>query len=276
MDSMMLSVAPHIPVLYHAVIENAAIRSGELWVDCTLGRGGHCEALLEAGAFVIGFDKDPEAITYSRQRLSRFGDRFQAVSTDFKQIKSTLNSMNVQSVDGILADLGVSSPQLDQARRGFSFKSSGPVDMRMNPAQEISATELIQNSSVSELAGILRRYGEEPFAGPIARSMKKWSEEGGGDTISLAQVVESAIPSKVRRKIKKHPATRTFQALRIKVNDELGALELLLRDAPSLLKYRGRLLIISFHSLEDRCVKQAYRALSMSPYSPRRGLPPPP
>lgn len=271
------SSAPHTPVLYDEVIDQAEVRAGELWVDCTLGRGGHCEALLRAGARVIGLDKDPKALDYCRARLACFGESFEAVRADFRSLSEVLTARDVSAVDGILADLGVSSPQLDEASRGFSFLSSGPVDMRMDPEQGEPASTWIERLSEEELTGVLRRYGEEPLARPLARAIKRWSSLGGGDTLSLAKAIEEATPAKVRyRNPKKHPATRSFQALRIFVNDELGALEALLEQAPEALAPGGRLLLISFHSLEDRALKLRFKALSEPARPPRRGLPPPP
>ena len=271
------SSAPHLPVLYHEVIKHAEVCEGELWVDCTLGRGGHSEGLLRAGAHVIGLDKDPSALAYCQERLSCFGGAFEAVRADFRSVSEVLNARGIQAVDGILADLGVSSPQLDVAARGFSFMSSGPVDMRMDPDHGEPASAWIERLSEGELVSVLRRYGEEPLARPLSRAMKRWCEAGGGDTLSLARALEEATPAKLRyRNPKKHPATRSFQALRILVNDELGALESLLTQAPELLSSGGRLLFISFHSLEDRALKQAFKALSEPPKPPRRGLPLPP
>lgn len=271
------SLIPHIPVLYKEVIEHAQVREGELWVDCTLGRGGHCEGLLRAGARVIGLDKDPSALLYCQHRLVSYQERFEAVRADFRSIADVLHERGIGAVDGILADLGVSSPQLDQAERGFSFLASGPVDMRMDPERGLPAEQWIEQLSEAELITILRRYGEEPLAKPFARVMKRWSEQGGGDTLSLARSIEDATPAKIRyRNPKKHPATRVFQALRIFVNDELGALEELLNRAPHCLKPGGRLLLISFHSLEDRALKQRFKVLSEPAKPPRRGLPLPP
>jgi 16S rRNA (cytosine1402-N4)-methyltransferase len=268
--------SPHTPVLYREVIENAAASAGELWVDCTLGRGGHAEGLLEAGVRLIGFDRDPDALSYCARRLERFGDRFTPVHADFRELSARLSALGVSAVDGVLADLGVSSPQLDEAARGFSFSASGPVDMRMDPTAGPSAADLIATLDEPALARALHEYGEEPLARPIARALKAWWAAGGGDTLSLAAAVEAATPARVRYQLKKHPATRTFQALRILVNDELGALEELISAAPPLLAPGGRLLVISFHSLEDRALKVAFRALSEPPQPPRRGLPPPP
>jgi 16S rRNA (cytosine1402-N4)-methyltransferase len=263
---------PHIPVLRESILHHAQVQAGDVWIDCTLGRGGHSEDLLRAGARVIAFDKDSQALDYSRQRLSHF-NTFTSIASDFRYIKEQLTLQGIDKVQGILADLGVSSPQLDQAERGFSWMQSGPVDMRMNPDAGESALELIERLEVPQLAHIIKRYGEEPAAFMIAKKIKLWSQQGGGDTRSLADCIAQALPARRRKKLKKNPATLTFQALRIAVNDELGALEDLLEDAPHLLSPEGRLLLISFHSLEDRMVKHRFRQLSEMPQPPRRGLP---
>ena len=270
--------ALHIPVLYHEVCAQAQIQPGEVWIDCTLGRGGHCLGLLERGARVIAMDRDQQALTESQPRLASYLDNAQLtlVHRDFRDLSSVLAEHNLEGVDGMIADLGVSSPQLDEADRGFSFRQSGPLDMRMDRSQGVSAAEWIADREIAEIYNVLRRYGEEPRARQLAPLIKSWSDEGGGDTLSLAQHIEAATPMKVRRKLKKHPATRVFQAIRIAVNDELGALEALLECAPAHLNLHGRLLLISFHSLEDRLIKHTFRALSEPPRPPRRGLPPPP
>lgn len=270
--------ASHTPVLYHEVMERARVIEGELWVDCTLGRGGHCLGLLERGARVIAFDQDAQAIAESHERLAEHLERGQLtiVHRNFRELPNALSRLGLERVDGILADLGVSSPQLDEAERGFSFRQHGPLDMRMDQSRGVNAAEWIAEHDERTLCDVLRRYGEEPNARRLASVIKAWSIEGGEDTLSLARTIESATPMKVRRQLKKHPATRAFQALRIAVNDELGALETLLEVAPSALRLDGRLLLISFHSLEDRLIKRAFRALSEPPRPPRRGLPPPP
>ncbi len=269
---------PHIPVLYQTVLTHATVSEGELWIDCTLGRGGHCQGLLERGARVIGLDRDEQALAETQERLQPYirSGHLTLLHQNFRQLKEILSTHQLEGVSGIIADLGVSSPQLDQAERGFSFMASGPLDMRMDRSQGLSALEWIIANEYQHIARILRQYGEEPRAQQLAREIKAWSEEGLTDTLSLARRIESATPMKLRRKLKKHPATRVFQALRIAVNDELGALEQLLEEGPSCLELHGRLLLISFHSLEDRLIKQRFRALSEPPPPPRRGLPPPP
>ena len=266
----------HIPVLLREVLELGAPKPGELWVDCTLGRGGHSEALLAAGVELIAVDQDPAALNAARERLSPYRERLRLIAGNFRALPELLAEAGVERVDGILADLGVSSPQLDEAARGFSFLRAGPVDMRMNPLAGESAAEWLERCTFEELRRALQRDGEEPFAGPVARAIKRWSDEGGGDTCSLAAAIEAALPARERRKRKHHPATRSFQAIRIQVNDELGALTDLLDALPLLLREGGRALLITFHSLEDRIVKSHIRRLSEPPQAPRRGLPPPP
>lgn len=268
----------HVPVLPDGVRTCAQVRPGEVWVDCTLGFGGHARGLLEDGARVYGVDRDPEARAQAAERLAEFADRLTILAGDFRHLARLLAEAGVGQVDGVLADIGVSSWQLDRPERGFSFGHAGPVDMRMDPTQGVTAEALIRERSVPELAHILRTYGEERFAGPIARALRAWAEgEGPHDTVSLAAAVVAALPRKEAATRKRHPATRTFQALRIAVNDELGALTDLLAAIPAVLAPGGRALIISFHSLEDRLVKQTFAewAGRRGAPSPRRGLPPP-
>jgi 16S rRNA (cytosine1402-N4)-methyltransferase len=236
---------------------------GKLLLDGTLGGGGHSLLLLEKGARVIGIDKDPRALAAARARLARFGEAFRAVRADFRDAKNVLDALGLAAVDGALVDLGVSSPQLDQAERGFSFSRPGPLDMRMADEGEPLA-DLLRRIDERELARILREYGEEPFARPIARAVKRAVDSGEAlDTAHLAQVVAGAVPRKAWPK-KIHPATRTFQALRIAVNDELGALAQWLESLPAILAPGGRAAAISFHSLEDRMVKEKFRALTQA------------
>jgi len=215
--------------------------------------------LLEAGASVVGIDRDADARANAHAALSHYGERVKIIAGNFGDLTGLLESVGLTAVDGILADMGVSSFQLDTADRGFSFRRAGPVDMRMDPSTGETARSLIERLPTRELAQILRRFGEEPFAGPIAKAMQRWAaEDGPHDTVTLANVVASAMPHRVRTKLKHHPATKSFQALRIAVNDELGALENLLDAIPDCLLPGGRALIISFHSLEDRIVKTRF------------------
>jgi len=253
----------HEPVLAREVVEVLRPEPGKLLLDGTLGGGGHSLLLLEQGARVIGIDKDPRAIAAAKARLARFGEAFRAVRADFRDAKNVLDALGLAAVDGALVDLGVSSPQVDAPERGFSFSRPGPLDMRMAAEGETLA-DLLRRIDERELARILREYGEEPFARPVARAVKRALERAEPlDTGRLAEVVAQAIPRKAwPRKI--HPATRTFQALRIAVNDELGALAAWLDGLPALLAPGGRAAAISFHSLEDRMVKEKFRALAQA------------
>ncbi len=253
----------HEPVLPRETLELLRPGAGELFLDGTLGGGGHAALVLERGARVIGLDKDPRAVAAAKARLARFGEAFRAVRADFRDARNVLAALGVKEVDGALVDLGASSPQLDDAGRGFSFSRPGPLDMRMGEEGETLA-ELLRRVDERELARILRKYGEEPFARPIARAVKRAVERDEPlDTARLAEIVAGAIPRRAwPRKI--HPATRTFQALRIAVNDELGALAAWLDGLPSMLRVGGRAAAISFHSLEDRMVKEKFRALAQA------------
>jgi 16S rRNA (cytosine1402-N4)-methyltransferase len=253
----------HEPVLPDEVVAALRPAPGAVVLDGTLGGGGHSERLLLAGARVIGLDKDPRALAAARARLARFGEAFRAVRSDFRDARAVLTALGISEVDGALVDLGVSSPQLDEGERGFSFSRPGPLDMRLGSEGETLA-ELLRRVDERELARLLKEYGEEPFAGPIARAIKKALAGGEPmDTARLAGVVAGAIPRKAWPK-RIHPATRTFQALRIAVNDELGALAAWLDALPGLLRKGGRAAAISFHSLEDRMVKERFRALSQA------------
>jgi 16S rRNA (cytosine1402-N4)-methyltransferase len=251
----------HEPVLAREVVEVLRPEPGKLFLDGTLGGGGHSGLLLEAGARVIALDKDPRALAAASARLARFGEAFRAVRSDFRDAKNVLAALGLAGVDGALVDLGVSSPQLDEAARGFSFSRAGPLDMRMGAEGE-TLEDLLRRIDERELVRILFEYGEESFARPIARAVKAAvAREEKLDTAALAEVVAGAIPRKAWPK-RIHPATRTFQALRIAVNDELGALAAWLDGLPSMLNPGGRAAAISFHSLEDRMVKERFRALT--------------
>ncbi len=251
----------HEPVLAGEVVEILRPAPGALLLDCTVGGGGHSERFLERGALVIGLDLDPRALAAARARLARFGEAFRAVRADFRDARAALDALGIREVDGALADLGVSSPQLDDPGRGFSFQKAGPLDMRMSGEGETLA-QLLSRVDERELASILRRFGEEPFARPIARAVKRAVVSGERlDTARLAEIVAAAIPRRAwPRRI--HPATRTFQALRIAVNDELGSLAAWLESLPVLVRVGGRAAAVSFHSLEDRMVKERFRALT--------------
>jgi len=251
----------HEPVLAQEVVALLLPAPGRGVLDGTLGGGGHAGLLLAAGARVIGLDRDPRALAAASARLARYGEAFSAVRADFRDARNVLSALGLAGVDGALVDLGVSSPQLDDPARGFSFREGGPLDMRMGDQGETLA-ELLGRVDERELARILEQYGEEPFARPVARALKAAAASGEPlDTARLAELVAKAIPRRAwPRRI--HPATRTFQALRIAVNDELGALAAWLEALPAVLNPGGRAAAISFHSLEDRMVKERFRDLT--------------
>jgi 16S rRNA (cytosine1402-N4)-methyltransferase len=254
----------HQPVLLREVVELLAPAPGKVFLDGTVGGGGHAEALLAAGARVIGLDQDPRALEAARSRLEGpYADRFTAEHANFRDAASVLESLGISQVDGALVDLGVSSHQLDDAARGFSFQKPGPLDMRMDPTRGAPLADRIREWDEKDLERILRDLGEERFARPIARRIVSEARRGAlTDTANLAELVASAIPRKAwPRSI--HPATRTFQALRLAVNDELGALAGFLAALPRMIVRGGRAAAIAFHSLEDRMVKQAFAKLSI-------------
>jgi 16S rRNA (cytosine1402-N4)-methyltransferase len=265
---------PHIPVLERAVIETLAVRATGIYVDATVGAGGHSAAILAAapGVRVIACDRDPRALTLARSHLSGTGDSVAFVHGRFGDLAAHLAALGVGPVDGILLDLGVSSMQLDDATRGFSFSRAGPIDMRMDSEDDSTPTalELIRATSSDELASILRNFGEERYSHRIAARLREAAREGRLETTTdLAALVTAVIPEKNRRQQRIHPATRTFQALRIAVNRELAELEQFLEVFPELLAPGGRCAVISFHSLEDRMVKHRFRELAESSSLPR-------
>ena len=250
----------HESVLVGEVLEYLSPRDGEVYCDCTVGGGGHSAAILAAASTrIIGVDRDPAALAASRERL---GERAELIHGELGDIAAILGD---RKVDGFVLDLGVSSPQLDHADRGFSFTREGPLDMRMDPTRGPTALELMQQLDERELAEVLSELGEERYAKKIARMIKEaLGEDRLHTTTDLATVCARAIPMVEQRKSKIHPATRTFQGLRIAVNRELDQLERFLAAFPDLLVPGGRCVIISFHSLEDRLVKNAFRDLAWS------------
>ena len=252
--------AYHRPVLVAEILEAFAPISGRLILDGTLGGGGHSRALLEKGAKIIGLDRDGGAIGYCIQHLVVYdGDTVRFVRANFRDLSSVLTNLKIHKMDGILLDLGVSSAQLDRAERGFSFQKAGPLDMRMDQSAPETAASIVNGASQDELQRMFWLYGEEPAARKVAAAIvKKREEKPFEDTLSLAQLVETVIPKHGPR----HPATRVFQALRMAVNDELGALEEALETAAHCLNPGGRLAVITFHSLEDRIVKNFARETS--------------
>ncbi|MDR7391688.1 MAG: 16S rRNA (cytosine(1402)-N(4))-methyltransferase RsmH [Armatimonadota bacterium] len=250
----------HVPVLVDAVLEWLQPHAGGLYVDATVGAGGHAERILEAcgpDGQLVGIDRDPDALEAAGRRLSRFTGRVRLVSGDFRHLRDVLQEAGVREADGILFDLGVSSLQLERAERGFSFQLPGPLDMRMDPRQPQTAADLVNRLPENQLAELLLRYGEEPFARRIARSIVR--RRPLRTTTDLAEAVQAAVP-RSRWPRRTHVATRTFQALRIATNQELEALEAALAQVPDVLRPGARVVVISFHSLEDRLVKQAFRS----------------
>ena len=252
----------HIPVLLNETLEFLAPERGGIFVDGTLGGGGHAEAVLtrlpQTGR-LIGIDRDWEAVHAAGDRLSSFGDRFTALHGNFFEMKALLSGIGVSEVNGILLDLGVSSHQLDTQERGFSYKTDAPLDMRMDQGARLSAKDIVNTYAESELARIFFAYGEERFSRRIAEKICRAREQYPIETtLQLAQIVREAIPGKYRNE-PQHPARRTFQALRIEVNSELAGLDQAVEQACDLLQKGGRLCIITFHSLEDRIVKQAFK-----------------
>ena len=257
--------APHRPVLLRETIELLAAERGGLFVDCTVGLGGHSEAILQASrdATVLGIDRDHEALELAGKRLAQYGLRFRAVQADFRELTRVLATAKVSQARGILADLGVSSWQLDSPSRGFSFRHDAPLDMRMDAAGGAeTAAELLGRLSEVDIARIIFEYGEERRSRRIARLIVERRERGEpvSTTRDLARLIERAFGPGKKRRI--HPATRTFQALRIAVNQELENLDRFVVEAVDLLEPDGRLAVISFHSLEDRIIKRTLLKLS--------------
>ncbi|HEY0252417.1 MAG TPA: 16S rRNA (cytosine(1402)-N(4))-methyltransferase RsmH [Kofleriaceae bacterium] len=254
----------HESVLVGEVIEYLNPRDGGLYVDGTAGGGGHLSAVLSVpGTRAIGIDRDATARDAAAKRLESFGDRVTILAGRYSEMPQLID----QQVDGILLDIGVSSPQLDRAERGFSFMKEGPLDMRMDPTSGRSAAELIDETDADSLAEIIRELGEERHARKIANAIK---EAKPTTTTELAKIISAQIPMREQRQSTIHPATRTFQALRIAVNQELAELETFLGAFADLLKPGGRCVVISFHSLEDRLVKNAFRDLEWTTSLPER------
>jgi 16S rRNA (cytosine1402-N4)-methyltransferase len=255
----------HVSVLLGESLQFLQLSRGGLFVDCTLGLGGHSEAILKVSddARVLGIDRDRQAIEKAQARLSAYGERFRAVHADYREIKNVLESVEETKVAGVLADLGVSSWQLDAPERGFSFRFDAPLDMRMNAdSDEPTAADLLKTLPEEEIARIIYEYGEERFSRRIARRIAERRAQGEAieTTLQLAELVERAVKTGRHERI--HPATRTFQALRIAVNRELEDLDVFLRDCIDVLKPDGRAVVIAFHSLEDRIVKKVFRQLA--------------
>jgi 16S rRNA (cytosine1402-N4)-methyltransferase len=245
----------HVPVLREEVLEHLAPVAGERMLDCTLGYGGHSESLLERGVEVFGIDRDPAARALAAQRLERFGDALVLHDGTYAGVAEGLLERS-EHFDGVLADLGVSSMQLDEPERGFSIRSDHDLDLRMGDGCKETALDLLDRLSENDLADLLWYYGEERRSRQVAPALKRAREDGMRTGREMAAVIRAAIGGSQRR----HPALRSFQALRIAINDEVGQLERLLAAIPGLLRPGGRAVIITFHSLEDRLVKRAFKA----------------
>jgi 16S rRNA (cytosine1402-N4)-methyltransferase len=262
----------HEPVMTREVLAYLAPERGGVFVDCTVGLGGHAKALLEAGATrVIGFDRDPAALAIANQTLGAWHDRVDLVHSDYRAIEAVLDERRIGRVDGAVADLGMSSYQLEAEGRGFSFQREDPLDMRMDPTTGATAADLLREAGESEIADAIYRYGEERFSRRIARSIVHLRELAPIETTGqLASIVRRAIPRRGFSRI--DPATRTFQALRIWVNRELENLDAFLEAVAGRLQAGARMVVITFHSLEDRVVKHTMRALAQREDAPIRVL----
>lgn len=264
-----MEVSRHIPVMSEEVLLLLVRGTNRTYLDCTVGYSGHAEKILEASGSnsrLIGFDRDEVAIAASREKLARFGGRVLLFHGHFVHLKQHLTLSGISQVDGILFDLGVSSPQLEEPARGFSFQEDGPLDMRMDQSMSGTAAELVNRWPEAQLADTIFQFGEERFSRRIARAIVCARQRHPlATTKELVSVIEGAVPANYRHG-RLHCATRTFQALRIAVNQELDCLEPALRDAVDVLSPGGRLCVISFHSLEDRIVKHTLRTLSSTDY----------
>lgn len=249
----------HESVLLNETIESLNLKDDSIVVDMTLGFAGHSSQILKRikNGYLFAFDQDEEALTYSKEKLSTIGNNFQVIDSNFVYLKDKLKSLGIEKVDAILYDLGVSSPQLDEEYRGFSYRFDAPLDMRMDKDNELTAKLIVNTYSYDKLKQIFKDYGESKFSGSIARNIVKYRETKEIDsTLELVDIIKSSVPYKER--IKKHPAKQIFQALRIEVNDELNVLKKSLDDSLSLLNVNGRIAVITFHSLEDRIVKHKF------------------
>lgn len=264
----------HVTVLKQEAVEGLNIKPNGIYVDCTLGGGGHSEEILKKldKGHLYAFDQDDVALESAKIKLLPYHDRITFIKANFREIEAELAKIGVLSVDGILYDLGVSSPQFDQPERGFSYQHNGPLDMRMNQEQDFSAFDVVNNWTFQEMVRIFFRYGEEKFSKQIARKIEEKRQiEPIHTTEELVEIIKESIPAPARRK-GGHPAKRIFQALRIAVNDELSAFEDSLQQAVKLIGVGGRLSVITFHSLEDRICKTILKEHSELPQLPP-GLP---
>lgn len=257
-------MSKHIPVLLNETIEGLNVKPDGIYVDLTFGRGGHSSEVLKCltSGRLIAFDKDEEAIKTAKEKFAGFSEKFTGIHDDFRNFRQNLDKLKIDKIDGIMADLGVSSPQFDDASRGFSYKEEARLDMRMDQSQKFSAFELVNTYSLNDLTRVFREYGEDKFSYQIARKIvENRAKKPIETTTELVEIIKSAKPQKELAK-KGHPAKQIFQAIRIEVNDELGALKVAVEDALTSLKVGGRACFITFHSLEDRIVKNAFAKVS--------------
>lgn len=253
-------IEKHVSVLLNESISSLNLKENSIIVDATLGYGGHSSSILDRikKGYLFAFDQDSEAIRHSTDRLSKVGANFTIIKSNFVHMKEELNKRGIEKVDGILFDLGVSSPQLDEKDRGFSFHEDAPLDMRMDREQKLTAYDVVNNYSKEELARIFLKYGEDKFSNNIAKKIVEYrTTKKIETTLELVEIIKTAVPMKFR--IDKHPARQIFQAIRIEVNHELDVLEPALNQALDLLNVGGRVSVITFHSLEDRIVKNIFR-----------------
>lgn len=260
----------HKSVLLDECIYNLSLKGDSIIVDCTLGYAGHSSEILKKikNGKLYAFDQDPVAIKASKERLNSVASNYEIIESNFVYLKEELEKRNVTSVDGILFDLGVSSPQLDEAERGFSFHKDARLDMRMNPNQKLSAYEVVNTYCYEDLVHIFYTYGEEKYSASIASAIIK--HRPIETTLELAEIIKMSVPEKYRRE--KHPARKVFQAIRIEVNDELNVLKKAINDALELVNVGGRVCVITFHSLEDKIVKKIFKEVSSIP-TELKGLP---
>lgn len=260
-------MSEHIPVLLNEVIDGLNIREDGTYLDCTLGRAGHSSEILKRlkNGLLIGLDQDIDAIRKSEEVLKSIGGNYKIIKTNFKDLTTVLENSNIPLVDGILMDLGVSSPQFDEKERGFSYREDGPLDMRMDKEKNFSAYNVVNQYSVNDLTRIFKEYGDERFAFPIAKNIIKARQDSPIETtFQLVDIIKKSKPSKELKK-EGHPAKQVFQAIRIEVNDELNVLKEALEAALKALRpHGGRLAVITFHSGEDKIVKSLFKEASVS------------
>jgi len=253
----------HKSVLLDECLEYLNLKSESIIVDCTLGYGGHSSNILKEikRGFLFAFDQDDEAIEFSTNRLNKISDNYEIIKSNFENIKEELTKRNVKTVNGILYDIGVSSPQLDESDRGFSYHKDAKLDMRMDKSKEFSAYELINTYEYKDLVRIFKNYGEEKYSNNIAKNIvKERINKPIETTLELVEIIKNSVPEKYKRE--KHPARRVFQAIRIEVNKELEVFEKSLKDALDIIDIKGRICVITFHSLEDKICKDIFKSVS--------------